>query len=129
MNGIRVQKLLRFGNWDGYKCNGPTEKNEKPWFQVKSTCKFLKKDQKYDVLVGCDETKSGSCYKIGGLAEKAEFNITDSEGRVVAEVKRKQSECGVVLGEDVLSLKVERTVDHSLIMALVAVYGLLTHRM
>lgn len=89
----------------------------------------MKRDSEYNVIVGCDEAQSGSCYKIGGLAGKSEFNITDGEGRVVAEVKRKQSDCGVVLGEDVLSLKVEPMVDHSFVMALVAVYGLLTHRM
>jgi hypothetical protein len=68
-----------------------------------------------------------SFYRLQGLAagKSAAFRITDSSGRVVAEAKRKQSSSGVVLGDDVLSLVVEPHVDHSFIMALVTVYGLI----
>ena len=44
-------------------------------------------------------------------------------------VEKKQTSSGVVLGDDVLSLVVEPHVDHSLVMALVAVCGLIHHRM
>lgn len=47
------------------------------------------------------------------------------------QVKRKQSCGGVVLGKDVLSLKVEglAQTDHLLIMALVIVYGLINDKL
>ncbi|KAM7531285.1 hypothetical protein LguiB_034695 [Lonicera macranthoides] len=125
---ILRKKLLRFGLWDGYKSNGPKVKNEKPWFRVKNNSKFFKRDSSYLVTMGCDEEKSSPCYKIEGFANKFDFKIRDSEGRVVAELKQKQSSCGVLL-RDVLSLKVEPLVDHSLVMALVAVYGLISHKM
>lgn len=41
---------------------------------------------------------------------------------------RKES-LGVALGEDVLKLTVEPHVDHSLIMALVTVYGLINNKL
>lgn len=52
-------------------------------------------------------------------------------GKCNVQVKRKQSSSGVILGEDVLSLKVEALpqVDHLLIMALVIVYGLINDKL
>lgn len=82
-----MQKLFRFGLWDGYKCNiGPKVKNKKPWFQVKNCSNFLKRYSEYHVTVGCDDSSSISCYKIRGMVDKSDFNITDRQGRVVAEV-------------------------------------------
>ncbi|GMY30283.1 LURP1-related protein domain containing protein [Fagus crenata] len=48
---------------------------------------------------------------------------------VALQAKRKQSSSGVLLGDDVLTLVVEPHTDHSLIMALVIVYGLIRGRM
>lgn len=45
------------------------------------------------------------------------------------QVTRKQSTCGVVLGEDVLTLVVEPFMDHSLIVGLLVVYGLINCRL
>lgn len=125
-----VQKLLRFGVWDGYKGYGPKEKNQKPWFEVTNSCKFLKKDSEYRVIIGSDENLSTNSYKIGEMSnKKSEFKIINGQGVIIAEVRQKLSACGVTLGEDVLSLKVEPSVDQSFIMALVAVHGLLNNRM
>lgn len=44
-------------------------------------------------------------------------------------MKRKITTSGVVLGEDVLTMVVEPHVDHSLIMGLVVVFGLLHHKL
>ncbi|KAL8101929.1 protein LURP-one-related 11-like [Apium graveolens] len=127
---ISRKKLLRFGVWDGYKGCGPKVKNEKPWFEVTNSCNFLKKDSEYRVNIGSDENLSTDCYKIGEMSnKKSEFKIINGQGIIVAEVKQKLSACGVTLGNDVLSLKVEPTVDQSFIMALVAVHGLLNNRM
>ncbi|KAL8114575.1 hypothetical protein AgCh_021440 [Apium graveolens] len=121
------KKSFGFGHWNGYNSDAKV-KNEKPRFQVKNCSNFWKRrDPQYHVTMGCDST---SFYTIRGLAGKSEFNITDNQGRVVADVKQKQSSSGVLLGQDVLSLKLEPLVDdHSFVMALVAVYGLLTRRM
>ncbi|KAK1353334.1 Tubby C-terminal-like domain-containing protein [Heracleum sosnowskyi] len=127
---ISRKKLLRFGVWDGYKGCGPKAKNQKPWFEVTNSCKFLKKDSEYRVIIGSDENQSTNFYKIGEMnKQKSEFKIINGQGTIVAEVKQKLSACGVTLGEDVLSLKVEPSVDQSFIMALVAVHGLLNNRM
>ncbi|KAL1830092.1 hypothetical protein ACET3Z_008504 [Daucus carota] len=121
------KKLFGFGQWNGYN-NDAGEKSEKPWFEVKNCRKFLKRRGKeYHVAMGCDNT---NFYKIKGIEGKSEFIISDRQGRVVAEATQKQSASGVVLGQDVLSLKLEAHVDdHSFIMALVAVHGLLTRKM
>ncbi|KAL8112436.1 protein LURP-one-related 4-like [Apium graveolens] len=121
------KKLFGFGQWNGYNKDAKV-KNERPWFEVKNSNNFLKRrETEYHVTMGSDST---SFYKIKGIKGKCEFNITDKQGRVVAEVKQKQSSSGVLLGQDVLSLKLEPLVDdHDFIMALVAVHGLLTRKM
>ncbi|KAK4844072.1 hypothetical protein QYF36_016134 [Acer negundo] len=60
---------------------------------------------------------------------KAAFRIVDINGDAIAEVNRKQTSSGILLGEDVLSLRVEPRVDHSFIVALVIVYGLINGKM
>lgn len=69
---------------------------------------------------------SGKVYKIEGVSHKSEYRISDPDGEVVAEMKRKQTASGVVLGEDVLSLTVNPTADRLLVVGLVVVCGLLS---
>ncbi|KAI5328882.1 hypothetical protein L3X38_028279 [Prunus dulcis] len=117
------KKMCFFPSWKGYKNNGAN----KPLFQVRKSCRSIlgKKGFAYKVTMRSD----GSCYRLEGLNGKSsEFRITDSNGGVVAETKRKQSSSGVVLGDDVFTLVVEPHVDHSFIMALVTVYGLIRHQ-
>lgn len=45
------------------------------------------------------------------------------------QAKQKLSSSGVVLGDDVLTLEVVPHMDHSLIMAIVIVYGLIYRKM
>lgn len=122
-----MQKLLTFGSWDCY-----TDKHSsKPWFKVEKTFGFFNKESVHDVLVGTNEAQSlcSSKYKMEGSVHKLEFNLIDCEGRGVAEVQRKRSSSGVVLGEDVLSVIIEPHVDHVFVMALVAIHGLIHHKM
>ncbi|BFG31697.1 hypothetical protein CerSpe_179710 [Prunus speciosa] len=117
------KKMCFFPSWKGYKNNGAN----KPLFQVRKSCRSIlgKKGFAHKVTMRSD----GSCYRLEGLSGKSsEFRITDSNGGVVAETKRKQSSSGVVLGDDVFTLVVEPHVDHSFIMALVTVYGLIRHQ-
>ncbi|MCD7448582.1 hypothetical protein HAX54_044528 [Datura stramonium] len=58
---------------------------------------------------------------------KLGFKIVNKENLLIAEVKQKQSSSEVQFGDDVLSLVVEAHVDHSFVMALVTVYGLIRH--
>ncbi|KAK9927249.1 hypothetical protein M0R45_024442 [Rubus argutus] len=115
------RKVGVFTRWKGYAADG-----DKPMFRVRKSCRSIlgnEESSSYKVIMGSDS----SFYKLQGLAagKSAAFRITDSNGRVVAEAKRKQSSSGVVLGDDVLSLVVEPHIDHSFIMALVTVYGLI----
>nr|CAD1828463.1 unnamed protein product [Ananas comosus var. bracteatus] len=124
---ILRKKLRVFGQWEGHRCCGADEEGEEPWFRVQKACGSLRKSQSSEactVRVEC-----GTCFKIDGWAHKSEYRIKSMDGEVVAEVKRKQTTNGVVLGEDVLSLVVEPSVDHLLIMGLVVVCGLINHCM
>jgi hypothetical protein len=70
----------------------------------------------------------GEVYKIDGAPRKSEYRISGPNGEVVAETKRKQTESGVVLGDDVLSLTVgpcADAADRLLLVGLVVVCGLL----
>ncbi|KAF4403868.1 hypothetical protein G4B88_014324 [Cannabis sativa] len=65
-----------------------------------------------------------------------EVFLMDLKGKVLFTIlrkkmwaKRKQSSTGVILGDDVLNLVIEASVDHSLVMALVTVYGLMQRKM
>ncbi|KAL7165336.1 hypothetical protein ACSBR2_041099 [Camellia fascicularis] len=125
---IRKKKLGLLGHWDGYKWSGSEGKKERPWFQVRrNSNNILRRDMDCHVSLGCDKAQA-NCYKMVGLAGKYAFKITDGDGKVVAEVRRKQLSSGVELGDDVLTLVVEPQTDHSLVMALVTVYGLIKHK-
>ncbi|KAA8522388.1 hypothetical protein F0562_013251 [Nyssa sinensis] len=125
---IQPKKLQVFGCWDGYKWSDSAVNKESPWFQVRKDLNILRKDMSCSVTLGCGKSKA-SCYKMVGLAGKSAFKIIDTDDRIIAEVKQKQSSSGVSLGDDVLTLTVEPQIDHSLITALVTVYGLMNHKM
>jgi len=60
-----------------------------------------------------------------GKAAAIAFRIVNKDGEIIAEAKQKQSSSGFVLSNDVLTLDLATGTDHSLIMALVTVYGLI----
>ncbi|CAH1415537.1 unnamed protein product [Lactuca virosa] len=124
---ILRKKLLRFGLWECYNDKDCSE----PWFEVGKTCNFFKNHSVYNVLVGTNEARSlcSSKHTTEGSFDSLEFKIKDGEGRVEAEVQRKRSSSGVVLGEDVLLVTIEPHVDHIFVMALVAIHALIHHRM
>ncbi|KAF3629532.1 putative protein LURP-one-related 4 [Capsicum annuum] len=123
---IRNRKVPVFGHWDGYKWSydGVTSK-EVPWFQVKKIHNVLRGDNEnyYNVILGCNS--EAIYYKI--ILGTKSIKIMNHQGRLVAEVKQKQASSGVLFGYDVLTLVVEPQVEHSLIMALVTVCGLIHH--
>ncbi|KAJ4712086.1 Protein LURP-one-related like [Melia azedarach] len=110
-----------FGRWKGYKGDRSNlMTKEKPKFQVTN---------KGRVILG-PENAEAICYKLVASAGKSAFKIIDCRGGgVVAEARRKQSSSGVLLGDDVLTLVVEPHVDHSFVMALATVYGLMHRRL
>ncbi|MCD9646637.1 hypothetical protein HAX54_036647 [Datura stramonium] len=118
---LRKKKFSVLGHWNGYKME-----EEIPCFQVrKNGNNLLTGDLNYDVIFGsCDDTNS---YRIVALTGKLGFKIVNKENLLIAEVKQKQSSSEVQFGDDVLSLVVEAHVDHSFVMALVTVYGLIRH--
>ncbi|XVF20082.1 hypothetical protein REPUB_Repub11eG0167700 [Reevesia pubescens] len=112
---ILKKKLEIFGCWNGYRGNFTgTKKKEKPCFQVKKCCSILRRD------IACQVTVGFNKYWIVTLGcKKQGFKM----------VKQKQLCSGMVLGDDVLSLEVEPYIDHSLIVALVTIYGLMNRRL
>ncbi|XP_072960934.1 protein LURP-one-related 11-like [Typha angustifolia] len=121
-----LKKKLVSGRWEGYRWNGQHQE-PKPWFKVKQSRIFRCDDASCEFF-----SDSGHiiCYKLQGSAKKSSYKIVDNScGLVVAEVKRKQTSSGVLLGDDVFSLVVEPNVDHELIMGLVVVSGLMNHSM
>uniref|UniRef100_A0ACD5YFN5 Uncharacterized protein n=1 Tax=Avena sativa TaxID=4498 RepID=A0ACD5YFN5_AVESA len=133
---VVLQVLKRFWRWDGYR-RGNWETNRKepdaprgrPWFMVVSN--------KWGRGPSCEFRSEGGRavrYKMDGgrrrqQAARASWIVDDTTGLAVAEVKRKLTATGVSLGEDVLTLVVEPNVDHSLIMGLLVVHGLINHSM
>ncbi|XP_040380094.1 protein LURP-one-related 11-like [Oryza brachyantha] len=67
-------------------------------------------------------------YRIDGCPRKSEYRISGA-GEVVAEMARKRTASGVVLGEDVLTLTVGPDADHLLVLGLVVVCGLMNRAM
>ncbi|KAJ6946287.1 hypothetical protein NC651_001136 [Populus alba x Populus x berolinensis] len=120
---ICMQRLHCFGCWYGYRWNSYNNK-EKPWFQVKKCCRFICMGS-----FACQVTVGFEKYWVEKLASKTAFRIVGIDGNVIAEVKQKQLSSGMTLGEDVLTLVVEPHVDHSLIMGIVTVYGLIKHKL
>ncbi|KAH9619925.1 hypothetical protein KSS87_006695 [Heliosperma pusillum] len=125
-----LRKKLRINeHWNGYMCD--QVKKVKPWFQVKKISKVLSKKNNgfsCQVVLGGDKSQTTSCFKIQGCPRKSEFNIIRGDGALAAEVKRKQSVGGVMLGNDVLSLEMVSNMDHSFIISLVVVHGLISHK-
>ncbi|XP_030453972.1 protein LURP-one-related 11-like [Syzygium oleosum] len=123
-----IQRKLRvLGRWEGYKCDEQDVNHGKLWFRVKKGCPIFKRRLSCQVSVHCDDGRN--IFNIESMAGKSEFRIVNRTGGLIAEGKRKQSSSGVYLGDDVLSLVVEPEVDHSLVVALVAVYGSMHRRM
>ncbi|CAL4959586.1 unnamed protein product [Urochloa decumbens] len=133
--GKTLIKLLKknfgvFKTWTGYSyCNGSAgleQEDSKPWFSVHKSHQVLKKEGLYSSCAMVTICISGKMYKIDGMSHKSEYRrISDPDGKVVAEMKRKQTGSGVVLGEDVLNLTVSPTADRLLVIGLVVVCGLL----
>ncbi|KAI6702135.1 hypothetical protein NL676_011271 [Syzygium grande] len=122
-----MQKLQVLGRWEGYKRDEQDVNDGKLWFRVKKGCPIFKRRLSCQVSVHCDNSRN--IFNIESMAGKSEFRIVNRTGGLIAEGKRKQSSSGVYLGDDVLSLVVEPEVDHSLVVALVAVYGSMHRRM
>ncbi|CAL4945708.1 unnamed protein product [Urochloa decumbens] len=133
-DGKTLIKLLKknfgvFKTWKGYSYrNGPAglEQNSKPWFSVQKAHRILKNAGQYSSRAVVTVCMSGKVYKIDGVSCKSEYRISDANGEIVAEMKRKQTASGVVLGEDVLSLTVGPAADRLLVVGLVVVCGLLS---
>ncbi|ANM61038.1 LURP-one-like protein [Arabidopsis thaliana] len=118
---LRQKKLGLFKSWKGYNSTGTR-------FQLRKNFKILPKgsSSSYKVVMGSRivDGDHQSCYKI--VKRKSVFTIEDGSGRLLAEVKKKQSNIkSLDLGKDVLTMMVEPQVDHSLIMGIVIAYSLL----
>ncbi|KAI3920652.1 hypothetical protein MKW92_021013 [Papaver armeniacum] len=127
---ILKKRLRLFGRWEGYKSSNGSK--GKPWFQVR---KNLNSNMEVDVTVVKKEPyeTGANCYRmerLKGSSSKLACKIIDVQtGRVIGELKQKQSSGGVLLGDDVMGLVVEPNVDHSFIMGLIVVHGLISHKM
>ncbi|KAK7307847.1 hypothetical protein VNO77_41267 [Canavalia gladiata] len=118
------KRLLGFGHWDVYRCSGSNSKSQdKPWFQVKRCYKIMKGQLTCQIIMECQK------YCVETIDGKKTFRIVDIDGDIVAHAEQKYSSSGIVLGNDVLKLEVEGGIDHSLIMAFVTVFGLISGRM
>ncbi|KDP25461.1 hypothetical protein JCGZ_20617 [Jatropha curcas] len=120
-----IRKLWLFRQWKGYKSDGLKLKAQKPCFQVRKNSRILKGSSSCEISI----RSSNGCYKLEASTGKSAFKIINRNGGLMAKATRKQTSTGVVLGDDVLKLVVEPQVDHSFIMALVTVYGLIHHRL
>uniref|UniRef100_A0A0E0CCL0 Uncharacterized protein n=1 Tax=Oryza meridionalis TaxID=40149 RepID=A0A0E0CCL0_9ORYZ len=84
------------------------------------------KEGRYNVRAVVEVALTGEVCRINdGASHKSEYRIVGAGGEVLAEIRRKQTDAGVVLGDDVLSLTVGPTADRLLVVGLVVVRGLL----
>ncbi|XP_022715364.1 protein LURP-one-related 11-like [Durio zibethinus] len=121
-------KLLRF--WEGYRSfNGTVDdEDEIPAFQVRKSFRILGGDLLCEVRIRLNKDQPCQYYQIETCPGQSTFKIVDKLGGLIAEVKRKQSKCGISLGEDVLTMVVEPHIDHSFIMGLVVVHSIINCR-
>ncbi|PNX85451.1 tubby C 2 protein [Trifolium pratense] len=122
------KRLLALGCWEGHKyCSKSNSRSQEqqPWFEVKKCLTLTGK-------IAC-EIKAGSknlCIERISIGKSIAFRIVNKlDGQIIAEGKQKQSSSGVVLSNDVLTLDLAAGTDHSLIMALITVYGLICGKM
>uniref|UniRef100_A0A803R4J6 Uncharacterized protein n=1 Tax=Cannabis sativa TaxID=3483 RepID=A0A803R4J6_CANSA len=129
---ILRKKIWMFRKWEGYKSNinGLDLIIDKPLFQVTKNCSWvLNLGQEFSCDVAYDNNiEAASHYRLEGSSGTSALRITNGKGGLVAEAKRKLSSSGVVLGDDVLSLIIEASVDNALVMALVVAYGLVQRK-
>ncbi|KAG2328151.1 hypothetical protein Bca52824_010879 [Brassica carinata] len=113
------QTLGLFKSCRGYNSTGTSFRLRKN-FKVSSSS--------FKVVMGSGKDDRQSCYKI--VSRGSGFTIEDEPGRLMADVKKKQSHInGLNFGEDVLTMVVEPQVDHSFIMGIVIAYGLLKSKL
>ncbi|KAH6821162.1 hypothetical protein C2S53_019677 [Perilla frutescens var. hirtella] len=135
---IVKKKFSLFATWKGYRSTTETycssKEKEKPAFRVRKLMGirmilgFLRGYSFCKVVIKLDEDIICE-YEMENQSSKQSCRIVDTFGGLVAEVKRKITTNGVVLGEDVLTMVVEPHIDHSLIMGLVVVFGLMHHKL
>ncbi|XP_047944826.1 protein LURP-one-related 11-like isoform X1 [Salvia hispanica] len=124
---VKKQKFSIFKTWEGYRSTTSTEGGKKkPVFQVRKLMgiraflRYLRGYSMCKALIRVGEDKVCE-YRMEIKSCKQSCRIIDAHGGLVAEVKRKITTSGVVLGEDVLTMVVEPHIDHSLVMGLVLV--------
>ncbi|XP_075505277.1 protein LURP-one-related 11-like [Primulina tabacum] len=131
---IVAKKLSVLGLWEGYRPANTGKKKKKPEFRVtkvlniRKVLGFRRGASSFKVVVGLDKNQPRE-YVMEAQICKSSCKIVDNSGKLVAEVKRKITNSGVVLGEDVLTMVVEPYEDHCLIMGLVVVFGLILRKM
>ncbi|XP_044973257.1 protein LURP-one-related 11-like [Hordeum vulgare subsp. vulgare] len=119
---IRRKGFGTFRRWEVCRCahdgGGEEEEEATPWFSVRRA-------EKGGATVAM-HGGAGTCYRVDGCcARKPGYRVRGVDGEVVAEVARKQTSAGVVLGEDVLTLMLGPGVDHLFVLGLVVVRGLI----
>ncbi|CAO1942925.1 unnamed protein product [Urochloa humidicola] len=116
---IRIQRksFCMFRRWEACRCFGNGEETM-PWFGVHKTWK----NGAAAVMMHGHRRRT---YTVDGCSRKSDYKISGADGTIVAEIARKQTASGVVLGEDVLTLTVGPEVDHLLVLGLVVVCGLM----
>ncbi|XP_073131933.1 uncharacterized protein [Henckelia pumila] len=121
---VIAKKLSVLGLWEGYRS---AKNKKKPEFRVtkvlniRKVLGFLGGVSSYKVVVGLDKNLARECVMESQIC-KSSCRIVDKFGKLVAEVKRKTTNSGVVLGEDVLTMVVEPYEDHCLVMGLVQMW-------
>ncbi|XP_057549251.1 protein LURP-one-related 11-like [Amaranthus tricolor] len=125
---ILRKKFRLLASWKGYK--DEKKKGASWWFQVKKSWKFPKMPLECEVVVNLYHDRKSPAFKIEkGKSDLTSCKIVDRLGGLIAEVTRKQSFGGVVLGNDVLTLVIEPNIDPSLIMGVMVAYNLINSKM
>ncbi|ESQ30026.1 hypothetical protein EUTSA_v10011350mg [Eutrema salsugineum] len=105
---LRQKKLGLFKSCEGYNSTGAR-------FQIRKNFKISPRgsSSSYKIVMGSSRDDKQSCYKI--VNHGSVFAIEDGSGRLMAEVRKKQSNIkGLDFGEDVLTMVVEPQISHKM---------------
>ncbi|XP_057827958.2 protein LURP-one-related 5-like [Cryptomeria japonica] len=117
---LRRKKWSLRKRWEALR--GDPVRSEKPKFSVTKSLDFSNKTTANVFVDGSKQIKYCH-YQMEGSLCKASCTILNKAGEIIAQIKRKEAKCDIMLGNDVLSLFIEAGVDQAFVMGLLIMFN------
>ncbi|GLJ10554.1 hypothetical protein SUGI_0130470 [Cryptomeria japonica] len=121
---MRRKTMSIQNRWEAFRGN-PKECKE-PIFTVTKSSPFSNKTTAKVTVNNNGQSYRGCNFQIDGSLQKASCTISNANGDIVAQVKRKEARSDIMLGEDVISLVIQPRVDQAFIMGLLVIFNQMT---